>query len=78
MNIISKDVNFKLVVDTKIDDNVYLYKTEPFEWDKLNVNCERCKYFWTTPMINPSGICKKYDISCGVGFACNDYEERNV
>ena len=31
MNIISKDVNFKLVVDTKINDNVYLYKTEPFD-----------------------------------------------
>ena len=42
-------------------------------------DCSCCRYFGTETMAYPGGWCMKYrcqQVNAGVGFTCDDYEER--
>lgn len=55
----------------EIKNNIELTITEPFKND-----CDSCEYFYSFPVIYPSGKCIKHDISCGCGVVCKDYKIR--
>lgn len=64
---------YDLIIKKELSNGVNLYTSSPFEYNVLNVSCDKCKNFWTNSLYFPSGKCKKYNSSCGSGNACEDY-----
>ena len=62
----------ELVPCGKLKCGDILFKTNPLE-PFIN-DCDRCKYFYTTPLFHPSGKCTySGGVICGFGNSCKNF-----